>query len=162
MNTEQKLQELRKEFEAKFAELENEVKKEEEKPYKRWRAERYRMFFFINLYGEVASANDSYDDVENYLFATGNYFETKEQAEKHRDKTLLLQEIADFADDQSWVDWEDHLYAKYIIVYDHDGIEWTYAKVHLVHGLNNVFFETEKHCKEAIEKFGERMTELLL
>lgn len=49
---------------------------------KRWRAERGKKHFSILSTGEVGSFSEYYDKFDNDRYDLGNYFETKEQAQK--------------------------------------------------------------------------------
>lgn len=50
---------------------------------KRWRAESKEIYFFINDYCEITSDNDFFYDEDNARYYFGNYFKTKEEAEKY-------------------------------------------------------------------------------
>lgn len=50
--------------------------------HKRWRAERGKKHFSVLSTGEVGSFSEYYDKFDNDRYDLGNYFETKEQAQK--------------------------------------------------------------------------------
>ena len=49
---------------------------------KRWRAEKQETFYYISEYGAVSSAVETLNTCDDYIYKYGNYFRTKEQAEK--------------------------------------------------------------------------------
>ena len=50
--------------------------------HKRWRAEKQETFYYISEYGAVLSAVETLKTCDDYIYKYGNYFRTKEQAEK--------------------------------------------------------------------------------
>lgn len=53
------------------------LKKKGGKP---WRAEGYVKYYFVTPLGEIEETNDVGGSYDNYLYLTGNYFATQEQA----------------------------------------------------------------------------------
>ena len=49
---------------------------------KRWRAEKQETFYYISEYGIVLSAVETLKTCDDCIYKYGNYFRTKEQAEK--------------------------------------------------------------------------------
>lgn len=62
-----------------FQDLDYRIKK------KRWRAEKDQAYYFIGSFWDVCEGLDSYCHCDNIRFKAGNYFRTKEKAEKARD-----------------------------------------------------------------------------
>lgn len=54
--------------------------------YKRWRATYGGVYFYINAFGKVIPKSDSRLDGDNKRYYFGNYFRTKEEAERVLDK----------------------------------------------------------------------------
>ena len=50
--------------------------------HKRWRAEKQETFYYISEYGIVLSAVETLKTCDDCIYKYGNYFRTKEQAEK--------------------------------------------------------------------------------
>lgn len=73
-----KIQEQIEELRSRLWELEAKVK-EEEKP-KRWRAEKYKVYYFVDMGGGVMEDNDHYLVSDDDCYKTGNYFKTEDQA----------------------------------------------------------------------------------
>ncbi len=57
---------------------------EPKQSFKRWRAENGGEYFFVDSCGFVESGYDSNHTAENYRHLTGNYFQTREEAESHK------------------------------------------------------------------------------
>ena len=49
---------------------------------KRWRADYNKMFYFIESYGEANCINDIRAESDTSKYELGNYFKTKEEAQK--------------------------------------------------------------------------------
>ncbi|WP_338953824.1 hypothetical protein [Fusobacterium nucleatum] len=49
---------------------------------KRWRAEKYKEYCFLNSYGYIISCFDFYEESDNKNYELGNYFKTREEAQK--------------------------------------------------------------------------------
>jgi len=50
--------------------------------HKRWRAEKQETFYYISEYGIVLSSVETLKTCDDCIYECGNYFRTKEQAEK--------------------------------------------------------------------------------
>lgn len=53
---------------------------------KRWRAEENKNYYYICDYEFIETNNEGGDDTDNFLFELGNYFKTKEEAEKVKEE----------------------------------------------------------------------------
>lgn len=66
----------------------------EEIEKKRWRANHYKEYYYINPHFEIACEKiDTYEFIDNERYSLGNYFQTKEQAQKALQKvkeTILI------------------------------------------------------------------------
>ena len=49
---------------------------------KKWRAEKYKEYCFLNSYGYIISCFDFYEESDNKNYELGNYFKTREEAQK--------------------------------------------------------------------------------
>ena len=49
---------------------------------KKWRAEKYKEYCFLNSYGYIISCLDFYEESDNKNYELGNYFKTREEAQK--------------------------------------------------------------------------------
>lgn len=50
---------------------------------KRWRAEQGGYFYYIDLFFEVEQTVETFMEEDDAIYKSGNYFETKEEAEKY-------------------------------------------------------------------------------
>lgn len=61
---------------------------------KRWRAEDFKKYFYINSVGDICSSTEDKQNLDNERYELGNYFRTEEEAQK-------------VIDSQEWKDfWE--------------------------------------------------------
>lgn len=49
---------------------------------KKWRAEKYKEYCFLNSYGYIILCLDFYEESDNKNYELGNYFKTREEAQK--------------------------------------------------------------------------------
>ena len=49
---------------------------------KRWRAEENEIYYYIGPGSQASSAREGFDYEDNYDYELGNYFQTKEEAQK--------------------------------------------------------------------------------
>lgn len=122
------------EFNTKFHQecLDNLQKELEElnKP-KRFKPEFGKMYFFINLHGNVIECVWGSNHGDTFCYKTRNCFKTKEEAEEELERILFVNEVRDFIEEENgdWEpDWKDHN-AKYFIafVYDKISVEGTHS-----------------------------------
>lgn len=70
---------------------------QEEKPNKRWRADRNSGYYYLQVDGEIEyETNDICSELDNDMYAFGNYYKTKEEAQKALDKQLAKQRVLDY------------------------------------------------------------------
>ena len=111
------------ELEAKYEELGKEIEKlknQKVESKKRWRAEYNGEYYFILDNGAVCKSSDTFTMAHDYRYAIGNYFETKEQAEKYSYRQILLQRYADFIAEitEEPLRWGSTNQTKYALVYN--------------------------------------------
>ena len=126
-----------KELEHKYKEMGEEIERLKNQPNKkRWRAEKDEKYYLITRTGVVHFNYENDDNVDNYQYATGNYFRTKEEAELKRDRDLATQRVLDALREAEgdWVaDWDDKDQCKCLPYIDHDKsiqIWWGYLELH--------------------------------
>ncbi|NLJ70600.1 MAG: hypothetical protein GX328_03955, partial [Clostridiaceae bacterium] len=93
-----------------------ELEKLEEKPF----PQEGDKFYLINLFGEIMEADWEDDTACTYVFHTGNYFKTREQARNKRRADYLEQKIAVRRKELNggWeLDFSDSSQCKYYIYY---------------------------------------------
>jgi hypothetical protein len=135
------------------------IRKELQKPdaYKRWRAEMGGKYYLITDQGCASGSNDLRTDIDNFRYISGNYFKTREEAEKYRDRLVLLQELKDFAEGYEFQDGQKNYY----IYYDYKDNKFIVGLYSMVQGISNVYFKTYEKADEAIKHFGDRLKLLL-
>ncbi|MEG0919423.1 MAG: hypothetical protein RSE61_05765 [Anaerovoracaceae bacterium] len=82
---------------------------------KRWRAGIRGGYWFTSDEGYVLDSTEQEDRIDEFRWATGNYFETEEQAEEYRKKLLIKQKYADMSDvtEEQRMDKEFRKYCAY-------------------------------------------------
>ena len=118
--------------------------------YGRERVGKGLSFYKINSYGEVKHDAEAYVKDDDKLFSMGNYYHTKEEAEKARDRQLAYVRITDAIREQNkgWVpDWGDQKQRKHYFRYDHDDSTFRIVDNTFMQFIPNELYGTE----EAIE-----------
>lgn len=118
-------------------------------------------YWLINNDGEISRSWWSRDGIDKCRCEIGNVFLTEEEAEKERDKRILLTRFRQFRDKcNGW--WAPGTYeCKYFIAYDG-------SKKVLESSWNDVwdnfntfgYFYNESYCLRAIELFGDEIIRL--
>jgi len=93
----------------------------------RWRGNENNTYFYINLHGNITYTCESgcLEDEARYLL--GNYFRTKEDAKKARDKQLAYMRLQDalLEYNDGWEpDWDDEHVKKYYVYWDMESIRF--------------------------------------
>ena len=91
------------------------------------RAEEGGKYFFMDNRGCVCSYIDTNDEIDNCLYATGNYYLTKEDAEKALELQIIENELvalikkinAEEYCPADFPDWNDNNQEKYFICFDY-------------------------------------------
>jgi hypothetical protein len=85
-----------------------------ETEYKPWRANKHEKYWFLNGGGITTFAIEEDDLYDNYHYASGNYFETKEKAENYKDYLLAKQTLKN--DAKGFVpNWNNPFEAKWLV-----------------------------------------------
>lgn len=86
--------------------------------YKRWRAERGETYYHISDDGEVYDDTEEYHSLDGGCYLIGNYFKTREEAEK---AVEWLKAFAILRDDTKGFkpDWRSELQYKWYVYYSH-------------------------------------------
>ena len=123
MNKQQALKEL-EDLRAKADALEAIINKPES--YGRERLRHGAGYYYINERGQLVNGEmESGHHFDEFRFKAGNYYHTKEKAEKARDRQLAYVRITDAIREQNkgWVpDWTNTTSNKYLFIYD-NGLE---------------------------------------
>ena len=155
------------ELEAKYEELGKEIEKlknQKVESKKRWRAEYSGYYFYAGSDGICYKEFDMLNDKNNFRYQTGNYFETKEQAERHQAKQILLQKYADFIDEinEEPVDWRNQMQSKYILIYNCYSLTIEYIGVSYNH-IQGVLYTTNPKLVELVkQRFTDEELKIIL
>lgn len=118
--------------------------------YKRWRAEKYEEYWFVDDYGAIVKEVDARTYSDDCRYKTGNCFRTKEEVEAYRDYLIALQIIKDDAKGFE-PDWKDLAQRKYWGKYDHvnEKLYWDYGVYVQFQGA--VYFASEEDIEESFK-----------
>lgn len=119
--------------------------------YKRWRAERDGGYYYIGYYGDPNYSFDGHFVGDDHRYNTGNYHQTKEQAEHANKVALANQRLKDAAEGFE-PDWEDGEQFKYFINCNHQEnpvfwVDW-YC---LSKTLNVTYYASEEQAQHVID-----------
>ncbi|WP_314038935.1 hypothetical protein [Gemella morbillorum] len=169
MNKEQKIQELTARIEhsqAEIDELKEELRKLQKKPYEISYPKPKSKAYYINNYtGEIhCILLNVIDEKVKYLYETGIYFDTKEEAEQFKREQTLIKKIKCWAKEQQgdWkLDWSDKNQCKYSIDVERFNKEticdwcWGHDKLSKL-----PYFKTEEIAQACIDEFGDEILEV--
>lgn len=148
------LEEKIKEIQEQLQELKEQLTEENNK-YKR---QGYNEYWFIDNDGNSIWFVDKNDEIDNFLFKIGNYFETEEQAESYKQKLLIEQELRDVARELNKgkeIDWEKSYQKKHYLGFNYNINEincftnTNFKSQGIIYCLSNDFKDV------AIERIGE-------
>ncbi len=111
-------------------------------------------YYYIGSRNHIANTTFEDDIFDTAAKKIGNFFETREEAQKELDKRILLQELKEFADYKP--DWEDLEY-KYYIFYEHMDKKLSVGLTQHYHRMGEIYFSTREKAEEALEHFGDRL-----
>lgn len=133
----------------------------EPKKYGRQRAKYGKDYYFIDDYGGVNSICEGFEKTDNFRFSLGNYYLTKEEAEKALRIQINIVKINDRIDElnEGWIpDWSDSNQSKHSIIFyntiDVD-IFYTYSHMSKINAL-----KSEEASKNIISEFKEELEEI--
>lgn len=116
--------------------------------------EEIREYFYIDSKGDIEYSKNEWNEdvVENHKLI-GNYFETKEEAEKYLEylkaKVIIQQDTKGFK--PNWNDEDERKYYGYWY-FKNNIIDW---KLLYVSKENNIYFKSSEDIKESFEKHPE-------
>lgn len=131
------------------------VKKANKPQSKVWKPKDEEDCWYVDYEGDIESFNWYGSDFDRFLYASGNCFRTREEAEFYKEKLLVTAELQRFADEHNGeIDWEDDSSLKYYLYYDYADekvlIDFSYFIKH-----SDIIFSNENICQQAIETIGE-------
>ena len=154
------------ELEEKVKELMDEIetlKREKKNEEFEYNFEEFESYWTIGSGGDVYQALWTNHDLDFERYSQGNVFQTKEEAERERDKRALLTRFRQFRDkcNGDWEpDFDNHL-GKHFISWNHTTNVW---KIHFSYNLEDFnlfgYFRKESDAARAIELFGDEIKRL--
>ena len=164
MNIDEKIKELEEKQAEILKEIE-ELKKEKENTFKRWRAKSGFRYFYLGDNGVIFYATDFYNMSDDYRYATGNYFETEAEALRYKQNLLTYQQLKDIAlrlNKGRNFDWNDLSQRKYYIYFDFKANELKQWDADLYKILNVIYCLDKNFLNVALSEIGEEKLKQLL
>lgn len=119
----------------------------------RWRTENGEMYWYIDEFGMIYHVIECFSKTDNYHYNTGNYFQTKKQAEEYSKKMLLQQQYKDWCAFDC--DWKDAGQPKWFVYYSIDNKTIVFDNHYCLRALGVVYAESEECIQEFIDQIGE-------
>lgn len=154
------LQELQNKYEAlkeTTKALGKEIEALKNKPTSgRWRADETAGYFHVCPAGSVEYSLESGNIFDEFQHAMGNYFKTKEEAEKYKKKLIAEQELKDLAEGWEYRHQEDDYYIAY-------NTNDRLFRVYSTNFINfvGVYFKSRQEAQNAIDTLGEQKLKLI-
>jgi len=123
--------------------------------------EEYEQYWLVESGGDITSSRWDFSSFEHPRYDQGHIFKTKQEAEREREKRILLTRFRQFRDKCNG-EWEPGTFdCKYFIAYD------SFKNV-LESSWNDVwdnfntfgYFKNERDCLRAIDLFGDEIIRL--
>lgn len=138
----------------KLSVLLGEIKKENE--YKIWKPDIGEKYYCISGDSSIWNAANYNVNYDNDAFSIGNYFKTKEEAEKMVLFLKIRQELRKLAGNEITVSsFMDADKEKWCIVYDFNLSEVSVVIYVISFQPNEIYFSSESAARKAIETIGE-------
>ena len=132
----------------------DELEKQKEKSYERCRLFNGQLYYFSNSNGSINFDMDNYIKTDNERYELGNYFQTREEAEKAVEKRRIYTQLKDLAlnlNNGKKINWSDSTQHKWVIVLDNSkNILSSYAYTYIgqevgqIYCLNSLFLDIAK------------------
>lgn len=154
------LEELKKKYE-KFRQKINEFENNLKNKNNRRRVNHDCEYYYINYINgdlEIDSDTECNCKIDDSRYNIGNYFKTKEQAEKALRKILIYVKLRDLADRLSKknpIDWSNSDQYKFYIYYDHRHNYLSQDSFCYTHYIGSIYCTCEDFLDEAIKEIGE-------
>ena len=126
---------------------------EVKKNMNRWRAEIRSDYWYVDSFWDYCLTSDWFGTTDNYHYNSGNYYQTKEQAEFARDKQLAIVKINDrIAELNGLEDWKN-----WYIEFKDDKLcpDWTHSH-YVIRSIFCVMY-TREVASQIIEEFRDEL-----
>ena len=146
-----KLKQLEEDFNTQVTDIKKQIEECDNKVFEPKLGEEY---YLILRTGKVNMYEFSNDNTDKKLINFGNYFKTKEEAERKRFEIKLHRQLELFAleNNDREIDWSDKDSKKYIINYSED-VGILINKVYSSKYFGQVYFTSKEIAEKAIETF---------
>ena len=141
-----RLKELEEKYEKLLEELEMQIKELKqngiEENCKRWRADYDNNYFWIGSACDITCETDDEHSFDDARYVIGNYFRTKEEAEKMVEKIKIYTQLKDLAlrlNNGEKIDWENADQAKYYIYYNCEKMKLSYSQDWLCKKIGQIY-----------------------
>ena len=146
-----KLKQLEEDFNTQVADIKKQIEECDKKVFKPTKfGEKY---YTILANGDIFTYNFFNSDIDKEFISFGNYFKTKEEAERKRFEIKLHRQLELFAleNNDREIDWNINS-EKYIIIYRID-VGILINKVYSSKDFGQVYFTSKEIAEKAIETF---------
>lgn len=147
---ENKIEELEKELAKVKLELQ---KKDQEKI---WKPGLFEDYYCIDKYGEVNVDSNEGHNLDDKIFNFGNYFKTREEAEKQANYQKYTNLLRKYVEEHSEpLDWENPMQAKYEMYYSFNDKVIRFYGLDAAKSQGVIYASSEEVLRDAIEFVGE-------
>lgn len=151
MNIDQKIEELRKEFDDKIGKLKEEY---EIKERGKWTLRDGEEFYYLNAALVVICSNFSNTPFDNMLIKYNRIFKTAEQA---HDYANYLKARKEYSYEFSRKEWDDVYKEKYYIYYDYEDRKIRISFCRCRQNMTQIYFQTYGKAQEFINKYRKQI-----
>ena len=146
-----KLKQLEEDFNAQVADIKKQIEECDKKVFKP--IEIGEEYYLIFSNGNIHMRNFYNDNNDEEIIGFGNYFKTKEEAERKRFEIRLHRQLELFAleNNDTEIDWNDSS-EKHTISYNRDGGIFI-DEVYSLKDFGQVYFTSKEVAEKAIETF---------
>ena len=120
-------------------------------------------YWCISNVGMLRFITDERSDFDDYHYERGNYYLTKEDAERAEKQIRLFRLLDRFSKQNGWADelWKNSTIEKYYIYFDYNYKSIETESVHISRHICQVYFVSESVAKQAIEKYHDLIMEVM-
>ena len=147
------LKQLEKDFNTKVADIKKQIEECDKKVFKPSKFGEKYYTIFAN--GDIFTYNFFNSDIDKEFINFGNYFKTKEEAERKCFEIRLHRKLELFAleNNENEIDWNNTDKNKYYIYYSYDDNCLDVEDIYDYRDFGQVYFTSEEIAEKAIETF---------
>ena len=150
------------ELKDKIAKLESKI--EEEEVNEVWKPKDDEFYCYMTSDGGISGCDWDNDTTDKYRYMIGNCFKTEKEAEKARDKLILIADLKRFAEEnnEGKFNWSNNEQWKYCIFYDYKVAGLRITTNSYVKDAILPYFTSKEIAQKAIDTFKDRLIELFM